>query len=151
MRQTKRDIIDKLVKGPLESLMLIYWLYSFYLISKRWEIQTCHDLLGGFADQLTSPAIRSVLLLLEKQDLESVKVKAAAQALENGQASPNANLDYKLVNLKLVTFFGQITQHTPENLELSFEKIADIERNHQEIASIIKTLRSRPSSSGSPR
>lgn len=141
MRQIKRDVVDHQKNTIMAGAMQIYWLYSFYLIAKRWEIDTCHDLLGGFADQLAAPNIRAVLLLLEKQDLDSNKASTAVHQLETSQANPSIDLDYKIVDKRLREYFVQNTQQPAESLGLSFEKIQDIERNQQEIASIIKSLR----------
>jgi hypothetical protein len=145
LRQTKRDLLDRLPKGPLATTLNVYWLYAFFLVSKRWQVDNCDDLLSTFAEQLTTPTTRSLLQLLEKQAIDPSRLASAVQTLESGKTTVTADLDYKVVDKRLRTFFEQSTQQPAESLGLSFEKIADIERNQHEIANIIKSL-GRPSS-----
>lgn len=148
LRQTKRDLIDKLSRGYLSTLLRIYWFYSFFLITKRWKVDNCHDILSTFTEQLSSPNCRTLLSLLEKQGLDHNRYQSAAKILHTGQIELKSDIDYKITDKKLKAFFAQTLQQPVDSLGLSFEKITDIERNQHEIASIIKSLRRVESSSG---
>lgn len=139
MRESKRDVIDRNRSSNIVALPHLFWMYTLYLLTKRWEIDTCNDLLANFTRQFSQPQVQACLKLMDKQpDLD--RLPATVASIENGQAALKGDLDWQTVGDRLKNFFAKITQQRLEDLDMSLERIDAIEQNKHEIASIIKPL-----------
>lgn len=138
LRELKRDVIDKHRSFKYEPLLRLYWMYSIYLIFKRWDMQNYIDELASFSEQLAVPSYKTVLLLLEKPDIDHQKLLMNLDLIDSIQSLFTADISWKEIDQKLKSYFSSITQQKNDIFGISFEKIQENNQKENELATIIK-------------
>ena len=139
-RESKRDIVDQNKSSKFYQLLLIYWVYSLYLLAKRWEIHQVFSLLSGFTDQLAKPEIKDILRLLEKPSLDTHKLTAITNLIDKNKAVLSSDVAYTKVDGVLREFFSNLTLQRNEDFAQSFHTLLENQQKEKEMVGFIKSL-----------
>ena len=110
LKETKREIIDKTKSSSdwiFSILYEVFWLYSLYLFSKRWEIEDLAKELNSNESSLTTPESEKIILMLKEETYDEQELTQCIRILEGKKIRIRKNIQWEKPLMIMKTFFGQ--------------------------------------------
>jgi len=141
-REVKRDVIDAKRSFRYHIMIEVYWVYSLYCISRKWDIAVLSEMMSDYSDGLIEVNTREMLMLLEKPVREEERIQKVQQLLDDKKIAFVCNLDYRTVNSTLKDFFQTLNQTPGDQFAISFEKITALKESEKDIIKLMRGLSS---------